>query len=189
MQGSDREELQSHIHSYQQSLETARDRGDEHGVEVMSFNLGNIYAALGEQRTASKFYEQNLEIVHKLGDRRSQIAALASLEKIHIDLGEASAATRFHEQNLAIARSLKEAPRDATRLRDHWELGLTLARQGRPEAALVHLEQGLVFLKQIEHPRANEMDVMIKQFRASGKLTDLSADMGLPHGSDIKTGH
>ncbi|NTW00844.1 MAG: hypothetical protein HGA19_05970 [Oscillochloris sp.] len=44
-----------------------------------------------------------------------------------------------------------------------------------------------MFLKQIEHPRANEMDAMIKQFRATGKLTDLSADIGLPHGGDIKT--
>ncbi len=71
----------------ERSLAIKRELGDQEGIGVSVFNLGNITARLGELARARAFMCEGLESFHKLGHRRNTAHALISLADLEVALG------------------------------------------------------------------------------------------------------
>ncbi len=71
----------------ERSLAIKRELGDQEGIGVSVFNLGNITARLGDLQRARVFMCEGLENFQKLGHRRNVAHALISLADLELGLG------------------------------------------------------------------------------------------------------
>jgi tetratricopeptide (TPR) repeat protein len=98
----------------EKQLAYARELGDRRGEGKALFNLGNIYAALGDYVGARPYYEQALAIRRKvLGEEHPDTAtSLNNLGRLLEDMGDYAGARPYFEQALAICRKVlgKEHP-------------------------------------------------------------------------------
>lgn len=69
-------------------------------------NIGNIYADLGEARTALEYYQQALSLCRAIGDRRGEAVALNSSGASYAELGEKQKALDSFERALPLMRAV-----------------------------------------------------------------------------------
>lgn len=91
---------------FEQSLEIAREIGNQNGESAVLGSLGNVYERLGEHRKAIDYYEQTLLITRKVGNRLSENTCLGNLGNVYRNLGKYEKAIKYHEKALQISREI-----------------------------------------------------------------------------------
>jgi tetratricopeptide (TPR) repeat protein len=151
------------IEFYDQRLTIARESGYRRGEGNVLGNLGNAYAELGETRRAIEFYEQVLTIFREIGDRRGEGNALGGLGTAYHVLGEDRRAIELYEQWLLIAREVGDRLGEG---KASWNLGLALEEQGDLDLAAGLMQVRVDYLREINHPDAEERAAEVEALRA-----------------------
>jgi tetratricopeptide (TPR) repeat protein len=150
------------IECHEQHLAIVREISDRRGEGAALGNLGNAFAALGDYQQAVEHHNQHLTLAREVGDRRGESNALGNLGIAHMNLGDAARAVEYYERALHIAREIGNREAEA---RHSWNLGQLYAAQDDPRAAKL-LTIYRDFLREINHPRLNTLDVDVLQTTA-----------------------
>jgi tetratricopeptide (TPR) repeat protein len=88
----------------EQSLQAAREAGDEAGVAGALCDLGILSRYAGRAEEALDYYQQALQIAERIGDHQMEAVILGNIGKVHYFQGYVNLAIAHYDQGLAISR-------------------------------------------------------------------------------------
>jgi len=88
----------------EQSLQAAREAGDDAGLAGALCDLGILSRQSGRAEEALDYYQQALQIAERIGDFQMEAVILGNIGKIHYFQGYVNLAIAHYEQGLAISR-------------------------------------------------------------------------------------
>ena len=161
-------EYRKSIKYSQQSLITAKQIGDRHGVASSLNNLGNAYNSLGEYQRAIDFHQKSLKIKREIGDRHGVASSLNNLGNAYNCLGEYQRAIDFHQKSLKIKREIGDRNGEANSLNN---LGNAYDSQREYQQAINYLQQSLKIFQQVgdRNGEANSLNNLGNAYDSLGK--------------------
>lgn len=128
------------------SLYASQHLDDRVNEGVSLSNLGNAYAALGDNQKATEFYNQALLIDREIGYRSGEGADLHNLGLVYYELGEVHKAIDYYNHALIISREINDIRGEGTIL---GSLGNAYAMLGEINKAIEFYNQRLVIARKI----------------------------------------
>jgi tetratricopeptide (TPR) repeat protein len=139
-------QYQQAIKFLQQSLDIAREIGNQNEQAAPLCNLANVYYSLGRYQQAIEFLQQSLDIAREIGDRHGEAICLGNLGNTYGLIGQYQQAIEFHHQSLDIAREIGNRQQEAGPLAG---LGLAYQSLGQYQQAIKFHHQSLDIAKEI----------------------------------------
>jgi tetratricopeptide (TPR) repeat protein len=129
-----------------QILQTTRAMGDKVGEGDTLFNIGRVYDALGDKKSALESFEEVLLLARAVGDRYREASALCAIGLVYNTLGDQKRALEYLEQAFVLQRAQGDRSGQATTLNN---IGLVYLALGDRNRALEHFEQALPILRAV----------------------------------------
>ncbi len=146
---------------FQESLHLRKEIGDQHGVALVSYYLGQVAYYEEDYEKAAALNREGLEIFREVGDRTHIAAALVRLGDVAIGFEEYAVAGQRFQEALAIAKE-----------RGHrWGIASSLCGLGRVARTIGDEQEARAYLSQGVH-EATEMGALAV---ALGGLLEIGA--------------
>ena len=111
-------------------------------------NLGNAYAAQGDDLQSIDYYEQSLKIYQEIRDRRGEVNSLMGLAKGYDSLEDDYQTIDYYEQSLRISQEIKDGQGEARSLNGLGNSYMNLAEEWK---AIDYYEQSLKIYQEIKN--------------------------------------
>ena len=127
----------SGIASYRESLELARELGDERRMAFALGGLGNLYMGSGDYAAARSHYVEALALFRQAGDVRGAGLILSNLGRLTELEGDLETAHALFEEGMAVFREVGDIGSLALRLSSLGELSMRLGYRDRARDQLI----------------------------------------------------
>jgi tetratricopeptide (TPR) repeat protein len=159
------------IEFYERALEVSRVAREKSIESAILDNLGNAYSDLGDSKKAIELYEKALKIACDIGDKRGEGIVLGNLGNSYASYGNTQRAIEFYKKALDINRKIGNLLDEGG---DLFNIGLLLDALDKRSQAIEYAEAALKIFKQIESPRANRVEELLREWHMQENSNSLS---------------
>jgi tetratricopeptide (TPR) repeat protein len=92
------------VNKYEEALASYRSAGDREGEAVMLYNIGKVYADLGDNQKALDYLNRALQLLRAIKYQPGEASALNNIAVVYNSLGEREKALEYYKQALAVAQ-------------------------------------------------------------------------------------
>ena len=144
------ESLQQALAKFQAAFQLYQNLGDRFWQGATLYNIGEVYADLGETQKALEYYDRALPLARESGDKAAQAIILNSIGFTYYNLKEPQKALEYYNQALPLSHSLGDKASEANIVTN---IGAAYEELGDKEKALAYYNQGLSLAQEAGNQR------------------------------------